>query len=368
MKLTRLIAAAVLVATVGVPQPAQAAENLTLQYLGSQQIPHMMKFEGTVTGGFSGLDYDPESGTWYVVSDDRWRYNPARFYTADLEIDPADGRFTGVRLTGVHTLRRPDATPYPGYAQPESTDPESIRYDTTRNRLIWSSEGDRADAANPGIALSQGYLRFADPSGRHVGELPQPKNLELTEEERGPRRNFGFEGVSISARNIVGLTEGPRYEDGPQPTATTGAPVRITVWDRSGRRIQAQYAYILEPHTTEDTGASEILSIDNNRFLTLERSWTPTDGYRVRLYEIDLRGATNVLNRNALTETRYRPVSKRLVLNLSSTPVAVENYEAMSWGPTLMSGERTLVIASDDNFSPEEKSQFLLFKLGRQTH
>jgi hypothetical protein len=65
----------------------------------------MMRFEGTTVGGLSGIDRDPRTGTWYMISDDRWRYDPARFYTGSVDIDPRTGAFSGVRISGVSTLR-----------------------------------------------------------------------------------------------------------------------------------------------------------------------------------------------------------------------------------------------------------------------
>ncbi|WP_328817842.1 esterase-like activity of phytase family protein [Nonomuraea cypriaca] len=338
------------------------------RFLGEQRLPHMMRFQETAVGGLSGIDHDPRTGRWYFISDDRWRYNPARFYTGRLDIDPATGEFGGVRVTGVTTLTRADGTPYPGYGNPEAADPESIRFDRWSGRLLWGDEGDRPDTRNPSIPISHPAVREMDLQGRHTDRLRLPANLRLTDVETGPRRNFGFEGLAVSARAITAVTEGPRYEDGPVPTVDRGSPARLTVWSRQGR-LRGQYAYPLDPlpvapipptgHT--DTGVSEILPIDGFRYLALERAWIEGVGYRVRLYEIDLRGATNVLDRDDLADGGpYRPVTKRLVHDLDSrTPV--ENFESLAWGPRLAGGECTLVIGSDDNFDQREETQFLAF-------
>ncbi|GLW05696.1 3-phytase [Microtetraspora sp. NBRC 13810] len=339
------------------------------RFLGEQRLPYRAEFEGTVVGGLSGIDRDPRTGTWYFISDDRWRYNPARFYTGRLDIDPASGAFTGVRLTGVTTLKRPDGSPYPAYGEPESADPETIRFDRRTGRLLWAHEGDRPSASNPGIPVSQLFVRWTDDQGRHRGELPLPKNLTMTGTEAGPRRNFGFEGLTFAPRTIAAVVEGPRHEDGEPPTVERGAPARITVWSRSGR-LQAQYAYPIDPlpaapipptgHT--DSGVSEILAIDDDRYLALERSWIEGVNYRVKLYEIDLRGATDVLSRDSLATGRpYRPVTKRLVMDLGDVRPPVQNLESIAWGPRLASGECSLVIGSDDNFDEREATQFLAF-------
>ncbi|MEV3984173.1 esterase-like activity of phytase family protein [Nonomuraea sp. NPDC049758] len=353
-----------------VTQPAWAApreEVRITRYLGEQRLPYLMQFDGTTVGGVSGIDRDPRTGAWYLISDDRWRYGPARFYTARLDIDRDSGAFTGISLTGVTTLTRQDGTPYPGYGKPGSADPESIRYDRWSGRLLWGDEGDRPDAGHPDLPLAASGVRAADLQGRHQGDLRLPGNLRLTTTERGPRRNAGFEGLAVTARRITAMTEGPRYEDGEPSTVRHGAPARLTVWDRRGVP-RGQFVYPLDalpaapvPSTGEsDSGVSEILPIDDHRYLALERSWIEGVDYKVKLYEIDLTGATNVLSQDDLS-AGYRPVSKRLVYDLGDFRPPVQNLEAMSWGPRLASGECTLVIGSDDNFSRNEVSQFTAF-------
>ncbi|MEV8632401.1 esterase-like activity of phytase family protein [Streptosporangium sp. NPDC051023] len=354
------------------PSTAAAASSGDLRitrFLGEQQLPHKMQFEGTTVGGLSGIDRDPLTGTWYFISDDRWRYNPARFYTGKLDINRLTGRFGGVSLTGVTTLLRPDGTPYPAYGQPESADPETIRFDPWSRKLLWGHEGDRPDETHPTIPVSDLFLRWVDRGGHHRGELPLPDNLKLTDTTAGPRRNFGFEGLTFTPRTIAAVVEGPRYEDGEPPTVEHGAPARITVWGRDGR-TRAQYAYPIDPLPAApvpptgqtDSGVSEILALDDHRYLALERSWIEGVNYRVKLYEIDLRGATNVLDRNSLTTGEpYRPVSKRLVHDFSSSGATVQNLESLAWGPRLVTGECTLVVGSDDNFDDREVTQFLAF-------
>ncbi len=41
----------------------------------------------------------------------------------------------------------------------------------------------------------------------------------------------------------------------------------------------------------------------------------------------------------------------------------LDNFEAMTFGPTLPDGGRTLLVVSDDNFRVTQKTVFLLFRL-----
>lgn len=374
----RRTAAAAAVMAVASMGTATAAANATAdataglritRVLGERTLPHMMKIQGTTFGGVSGIDRDPRTGTWFLISDDRWRYDPARFYHGRLDLDPATGAFTGVKITGVSTLTRRDGSPYPGFGKPESADPETIRYDPRSRRVLWGSEGDRPDETHKGIAVSDLSIRWAGRDGRFRRDLPVPANLRQTGEHRGPRRNFGFEALTFTPRAIAAMVEGPRYEDGDPPTAEHGAVTRLTLWSRAGE-VRAQHAYPVDPlpvapeppDGTADSGVSEILAIDDHRFLALERSWIEGAGYKVKLYEFDTRGATDVLSRDSLaTGTPYRAVSKRLVADLGRFGRSTQNLEAMSWGPRLRTGECTLVVGSDDNFSAEEVTQFLAF-------
>jgi 3-phytase len=350
--------------------PGAGAKGLRITRIqGEQRLPHMMKVGGTTFGGVSGIDRDPRTGAWYLISDDRWRYDPARFYTGRLDIDPATGAFTGVRVTGAVTLQRPGGGPYPGFGKPGSADPETIRFDPRTRRVLWGSEGDRPDEAHPGIPLSQMSLDWARTDGRHAGALRVPPALRLTEEHRGPRRNFGFEALTFTPRGIAAMVEGPRYEDGEPPTVRHGALTRLTLWDRAGR-VRGQYAYPVDrlptapepPTGVTDSGVSEILAVGGHRFLALERSWLEGVGYKVRLYEFDVRGATDVLRRDSLAGgAPFRPVRKRLVADLGAFASPTQNLEALAWGPRLRSGECTLVAASDDNFDQGEITEFLAF-------
>ncbi|GII91627.1 esterase-like activity of phytase family protein [Sinosporangium siamense] len=352
--------------------PAGAAAPREVQitrFLGEQRVEHKLQYAGTTVGGFSGIDRDPLTNTWYFLSDDRARYNPARFYTGKLDFNRVTGAFTGVRLTGVKTLLRADGTPYPGFGLPETVDPETIRFDRWTRRLLWGDEGDRPDASRPTLPISDPRIRWTGRDGKHVSELQSPDNLKYTDTDRGPRRNFAFEGLTFTPTGIAAVVEGPRFEDGPIPSVERGAPARITVWHRDGR-VRAQHAYPIDPLPAApipptgvtDSGVSEILALDDHRYLALERSWIEGVNYKAKLYEIDLRGATNILTRDSLTDgTPYRPVTKRLVYDFSALPFPTQNLESLAFGPRLLTGECTLVIGSDDNFDPRETTHFLAF-------
>jgi hypothetical protein len=77
-----------------------------------------------------------------------------------------------------------------------------------------------------------------------------------------------------------------------------------------------------------------------------------------------------VTDSESLAGLRFRPLSKRLILNLDTLPELgssrlpkIDNIEGVSFGPTLPNGHRSLVLVSDNNFNPDQITQFLAFEV-----
>jgi hypothetical protein len=170
--------------------------------------------------------------------------------------------------------------------------------------------------------------------------------------------------------------ESALYQDGPVSTPSAGAMARLTHLGRDGK-VLGQFAYPVDPIQAVptgkhgDNGVSEFLAIDDRRALALERSGVEAaDGVwtlYIRIYEIDTSGATDVAAIPSLVRASYRPVSKRLVINLNKTPglPQIDNIEGMSWGPVLANGRHSLVLVSDNNFNETQLTEFLAFEVGR---
>jgi hypothetical protein len=95
----------------------------------------------------------------------------------------------------------------------------------------------------------------------------------------------------------------------------------------------------------------------------MERSFSVGAGNRVRLYGVSLLCATDVLGDADLDDTpsRVRPARKRLVLDLDVLGLTLDNIEGMTLGPRLGRHGRALVLVSDNNFTPGQDTQLLLF-------
>ncbi|UAK34223.1 esterase-like activity of phytase family protein [Nocardia asteroides] len=340
---------------------ADLAGGHSVRLLGEQVIASGLEFEGTTVGGLSGIDYSAHTGAFVLISDDRSNKDPARYYTARIEV--GDRGVGPVTFTGT----RPLLTVRGAHYAPMSVDPEEIRVDSWTGDYYWTQEGER-----DGAVLADPSVRIAHPDGSYAGELPIPEN-ERMRAGSGPRQNQALEAATFLAAGtlFVTATEGPLLPDGPAATTTNGARARITVQARSGPLL-AQYAYPMEPAFAGASpeparGGNGIVSLlaadplDPAKVLVLERSYAPDAGNKVRLYEADLSAATNILDAPI---GPARPVAKRLVVDLDHVGLAaIDNVEGMTWGPRLPSGERTLVLVSDDNFDSRQVTQVIALAL-----
>ena len=382
-----------------VKQRADDGGNFALRLIGQRRLDHRLSFGGTIVGGLSGIDYDPAADLYYLISDDRSAYSPTRFYTARLKI--TEHEFSDAALQTVVTLLRPDGTPYPprGSDDDDAADGEAIRFDRITGSLWWTSEGDRAPGRRAGKPrLIDPFIRQSSLDGRHMGEAPLDPMFRMSAQERGPRDNRAFEGATLSAdaQSLWIAMEGPLIEDGPMPTSSRGAWSRFSRHDRMSSNafgpMTMQHAYPIDPIPAEGAltlrhalnGVSEILAIDTNRFLVLERAFVLGPAWRVRLYEADASDASDIRTIAALSPIgssddrtgdvvpafvpAFVPIKKRLVLDFDSLGIAIDNLEGLCLGPTLSNGHRTLVLVSDDNFNPGQVTQFLAFEIVPDTN
>jgi hypothetical protein len=355
--------------------PANATESheRPIRLLGEKIVPNFLPYQGTIVGGLSSIDYDSRTGGYALICDDRSAINPARFYTATF---PVTAQGVGdVTFTDTKPLLRPDGTPYPPLTQndpakpqnEQTIDPEELRVDPWSGDYYWSQEGERT-----ATTLIDPSIREARRDGEYVRDLPIPANEKMTP-TAGPRQNLVLEGITFAGFGalIASDVEGPLLQDGPESTRTTGGVSRITLQGRYGP-VLAQYAYPQEPIFASPvpdgafatTGVSSMLAVDQadpTKFLMMERSFVTGVGNKVRVYEIDTKGATNVLNVPSLgAATHVKPVKKRLLFDAADLGLStVDNIEGMTWGPKLPNGERSLVLVSDNNFSPTQVTQFI---------
>jgi hypothetical protein len=335
-----------------------ATSTPRLRLIGETRLLHKLQYKNTTVGGLSGIDFDAASGVMYLLSDDGGSQNPPRFYTARLTLT-AD-KLGDVELTGVTFLQ--------GLTAP---DPEAIRWHAASQSLLWTSEGN-AVRFTP-TALQQTRL-----DGALVRTLAMPAIFDFGLQS-GSRINKTLEGLAIAPDGQTAWVamEAALRQDGEEPTvASAGGPSRFTQMDLTSGKVLRQIAYPLDaipkapspPNANADNGVVEVLMLDAHRMLVLERAYmaglSDRERNSMRLYAIDTRQATDSLSITALKPGNHTPAAKTLVADFANFPALtrLDNTEGMCWGPTLPSGNRTLLFVSDDNFNPRQITQFLAFE------
>lgn len=330
-------------------------------FIGEEILPTGLMFEGTEVGGLSGLAYDAPHEVYYAISDDRSQLQPARYYT--LTIDLSDGSLDDgdVAVIDVTTLRDVRGRTFPAL----SLDPESIAL-SPRHTLIITSEGDASLLIAP-------FVREFLLSGRQIASRPVPGYYDpAAGGTSGVRNNLGFEsaGFTPDGNYLFTATENALAQDGPPATLSTTSPARLLRYDRSGR-LDREFVYIVEtvqeaptpPEAFVVNGVVDVFPLSPTRLLVMERSFSVGAGNDARLYLVDTAGATNVRGVPALPAdlSSVQPVSKTLLYDFDVLGLTLDNLEGLALGPELSDGRQTVVVVSDNNFSPAAFTQFLAF-------
>lgn len=337
---------------------AAPAGAMSLEFLGQATLAPGLEYAGTVVGGLSALDYEPETGGYVAISDDRSDHGPARYYRLLIGVGP--GGVAGMAPVGVTLLRQPDGATFPQ----KGIDPEGLRR-TAKGTYLYSSEGD----ANTLIAP---FVREMRADGTYIRDFEiAAKYLPAQDKTRGIRFNLAFESLTIApgGRLVFAATENALVQDGPAATLTEGSPARIIRFDAVTGKPTGEFVYVTDKVAAAPTpadalatnGLTELLALSDTRFIAIERSFSAGAGHVVKLYEVDVGRATNVIGLDSLKAARWRPAAKTLLLDLGRLAIELHNLEGLTLGPTLPDGRRTLLVIADNNFTPGEVTQLLAF-------
>ena len=348
--------------TLGISAPVSAVE-LDLRFLAETTLPGDLEVDGTLVGGLSGLAYDPGCDLFYTISDDRGRFGPPRFFTLSIDFD---GATAAAEVLSSTALRGADGELYAR----GDLDSEALALHPGGSLFV-CTEG----VPHRGIPPLVGRFSI---DGRMLEEMPLPSHyLPDVDGSRGVRDNLGFEGIAITpgGDRIILTTENALLQDGPAADLGVGSPARILLIDVTTGETVAEYLYEVgsvpdepRPATAFRTnGISEILALDDDRVLVVERSFSAGIGNRVRLYLVDFNGATNIRNLDSIRDAdgpEPAPVRKVLVTDLADFGITADNIEGMVLGPALEDGRRLLVMIADNNFQPSvQANQVLLFSV-----
>lgn len=361
------------------------AAPFSLNYIGQNIVASGAQFNGSTVGGLSGIDYDSDNGRYLAISDDRSSLNPARYYALNLNLAQFNKNLApgaaGVSFNSVTNILTPSGATFAS----NTVDPESMRL--KNGSLFWTNEGQRTASGfqNP-------TLREMDLNGSHVRDFAVPAYYNpsgsaagLSSGDQGIRNNLAFESLTFSndGKTLYTATENSLAQDDVLPaTILNGSESRVLAFDNTTGNAIGEYVYATDavvdspiPVTNFATnGLVELLNVPglNDTFIAIERSFSagiPGTGNNIRMYLTSLHDASNLLGIDDLDNAgAYTSMKKELLLDLGTltnndgSSLALDNIEAITWGETF-NGNPTLVLASDNNFSATQFTQFLAFEV-----
>ena len=394
------------------PSQARTAEqrtflNLSLDFIGEYQLPKM-KYKDTPVGGLSALAYDRKRNKFYTLSDDRSQFAPARFYTLGLSLKRSDKGEIGLEKVDIEDVTFITDENGKTYAK-GSLDPEGIAL-SPKDTVFISSEG----IPSQGIAP---FIREFDlKTGQHKQDLLIPDRYlpnNSTKEEQPPRGiqdNLGFESLTLEPGSLGAAsgdpfrlftaTESALFQDRPHelrsqrrnenissPTPDSQLPtpyfqdslppdsdqqtrirwMQYLIGNIARPMVVTEHVYLLDPMPkgAKDNGLTEIVTVDTGgHFLSLERTYG-LSGASAKIFQVATGAATDTSGIATLKGdiSRINPVKKKLVLDLSTLGIYLDNLEGMTLGSRLPDGSQSLLLVSDDNFNEAQLTQFLLFRL-----
>jgi hypothetical protein len=344
------------------PQRVTAAERLflglKLEFLDSYELPPT-SFKNTPVGGLSAMTYDRKRNRFYILSDDRSNLAPARFYTAQLNLN--SNKIDNLNFEEVTFLKETTGEQYP----PGSIDPEGLIL-SPRDTVFISSEGDTVKGIKPFIG------EFDLATGQKKLDLPIPQRYLS-----GIRENLGFEALTTNRSGLLSddpfrlftATESSLLQDTNEDSEV--APrLRFLHYeiDSVGSPILvAEHMYQLDPGAIEviSNGLTELVALDKEGyFLSLERTFGFT-GAGAKIYQIVIADANDTSKIESLKGeiSQVRSLKKQLLFDLQTLGIYLDNLEGMTLGPRLSDGSQSLLLISDNNFSKEQVTQLLLFRL-----
>jgi hypothetical protein len=315
-------------------------------------------FEAQPTGNPALLAEELSGITWIggdqylTVGDDH-----ASVHQLTIHLDPSTGRVIDAQFRTPVRLADGSGTPIPDSL---GSDREGIAFVSGAHEVWIANEHTDGDQSRSSIArhrLRDGTLL----------EMVRTDGTSMLRVFSRQRLNGGFESLTRNADGTEYWTanEMPLSIDGEPATDSIGGVVRLQRLDGQMRPL-AQYPYPLDPYFAKITtpaqlagfavtGLSELLVLPGGRLLGLERSFagdsTGSANLRVRLYEIQLDGATNVSQlgwAEGLRGRAFTPARKRLLWE-DNFGLTTSNFEGMTLGPPLVNGDRPLILIADNN-------------------
>lgn len=406
--------------------------NINLNYLSSTEVK--TNAQKNAFFGISALYYDQEEEKLYALSDDSgfnekaghgYTKNSPRMFKLSLNVDkdnklqmPAEAETENPELILFKDLNGRDLV------KQGLIDGEGMTLLPNGNFLIVSEQDLSAYFTFtdyfPQLYKKPNIYEFSkDGCLQHTAyDFPSYYNNEscvityfsgsasqLWQTAEGIEANKGIEGItaipeSDSCYEIDGavhqgslvatLTERPLIQDKRNGFSRLCRFVKtddglLKAWDEYAYPIDTKKDFSEE--LTKDArkvepGVSDILAIDKNRFIVIERTYFRyTDSAKksqsvIRLYEVDLSerySFSNVIGFYSLNRkvalNLLAPLKKKLIRDLwienkeDGGTFNTYNIEGITFGPALSDGSKSLILCSDNGSKVSQATRFFFFKI-----
>jgi len=285
--------------------------------------------DGLPMGGFSAAAYDQQDDRLWLLSDaPRGHLVPFSGLRAQVT-----GR--GALRAGPRLLLRDSE----GALLPEGFDGEGLVL-----------AGDGAWIVSEGRRTPERRAKLQRHSLR-TGRLQEDRELPAAWEERpgqGLRANKGPESLTRTpAGDLVLAAEAPLMQDNALDEQDL-VPLAVQVSGEPPRPLGRIALGPAGAAASRSLGLTELLALDAPpALLALLRSYTPPQRWTAHL---------QVLPLPASSLKAAPPLAPLHGWDLLQAGLPADNWEGMAWGPRLADGRVVLVLVSDDNFNPLQRS------------
>ncbi|QEG25248.1 esterase-like activity of phytase family protein [Mariniblastus fucicola] len=348
----------------------------------SDVVPDGRTFSNNMLGGISAITWTGEGDVYWMLPD-RGPLDGAvdwycRVQKVRVIVDAEGDSPVRTELIETVLLRDKRGMAFTGYAsafepsdnRTQRLDPEGIRVGANGNFFISDEYGPRViEFAADGSFVQE----FEVPQRYLVANPDVSKPTENPKNHSGRATNRGMEGLAISAdgQRLFGLMQSPLLQDAHRATLEDkpkGLNCRLPSFNVDGE-FGEEFLYHLD---AESNKLNEILSCGANRFVVIERDGEAGDEAKFKkLMLVSTKSASDVSSIDQLPATELpsdvTPVAKSELIDLLderwglSGEKMPEKIEGLAFGPNVDAQHRLLLVASDNDFIPEQATVIYAF-------
>lgn len=323
----------------------------SIEFKQEQVLEKGAFFKGFKIGGLSELAFDKRTGNFIALSDDKKNH---RWYEFSFQTKP-EYQF---KIISQIFLKSPHSKKLN-----QNMDPEAILFHGDETVYI-ASEGQQIYEIHEPTQIftfnRQGVLKEGWPVPSVFWKAGPDKKAGAI----GQQENKGFESLTLDTNKPIlwTATEQALKQD---LIFKKKSFVRLSAFDIKRKKMLIQHPYFLQD--SKDGGLTALEFLKDNTFISLERAYKKQKKNGVNevyLFLTNCDQAQNIKDSMILNKN-FKACSKKLLWSSSQEKnIKVDNLEGLALSPPLSSGNRVLILVSDNNFNPKnQKTQFLFFDL-----